>query len=208
MTAGIEEVVIDGFPVPINPTSISWDFSLKTSSTKTIGGKVIQVYGVKLGDLRVSGRMPNADFMRLYAKMLSIAERQVPTQASPTAAPVQFTWSSRGWSFLVYLKSFKQSDAQASVKAANESFAPEWEATFFIADENADIVNVAKEAAQAAYIRRISQGLGWAQTSWNGPLGIDDLQAILKGQTLQAFLFSRWGEVNQTTGIVPNEKNP
>jgi len=200
------DVVIDGFPLRINPTSIAWDFALKTKASRTIGGKVVQVYGVKLGDLRVGGKCSKADFMAIYEKMHSIAMRQVPTQTSPVMTPVSFTWAARQWSFWVYLKGFKQSGAQASIEESNQAIAPEWEMSLFIAEDNSDIVTVAKEAAQASYIRRISQGLGWAQTSWNGKMGIDDLQAVLQGQTLQTFLFNRWAEITTPTGIVPKTK--
>ena len=120
---GMEDVVIDGFPLRVNPTSIAWDFSLKTKSAKTIGGKVVQVYGVKLGDLRVGGQCSKADFMAIYEKMHSIARRQVPTQASPVMTPMAFTWAARQWSFWVYLKGFKQSGAPASIEESNKAFA-------------------------------------------------------------------------------------
>ena len=47
--------VLNGIPFRIDPSSISWPFTVKTSSNKTIGGKVLQVFGTQLGDMTVAG---------------------------------------------------------------------------------------------------------------------------------------------------------
>jgi hypothetical protein len=192
--SGTEEVTLDGFPIRINPRSIAWDFSLKTSVKDTIGGRVIQVYGVSLGDLVVQGQCNLADYRSLSNKVRSVAEGQAPTQTNQIPSPVRFSWGTRGWDFWVFVKSF------GALEESNANIAPQWNLTLFIDQDNSEIVSVAKEASQTAYIRRISQGLGWTQTSWNGPMGLDDLQAILKGQTIQGFLFDKWGQVGQPTG--------
>lgn len=194
-------VFLDGMPLAVRPRVISWGYTLKTATHKTIGGKVIQVYGVKMGDLVVGGKMKLADYRTFYLQVKAIADAQVPTFANPRPSPVRFFWPARGWDFWVYVKSMSSGGAEVSMVESNENFAPEWRMTLFVAEDNADIVQVAQEAAKAAFIRRITQGLGWVQSEWNGPLDIDpELSAAIDGKTLLQFLFDKQAELDAANG--------
>jgi len=163
---------IAGIPFDIDPTSISWDFKIKMNSEKTLGGKVIQIFGSSLGDLTISGQSRSQkEHLAFFKAMKGLVNNQVPSATNELPAPVQFLWTSRGWDFFVYIKSLTQDGASTSYKATNKDFAPKWTMTMFIDRDNGDVTRLAAENAKSVYINRISQGLGWSQTDWNGPLG-------------------------------------
>lgn len=167
---------IAGVPFDINPKSISWDYKIKMKSTKTLGGKVIQVYGSSLGDLTISGfSRSQKDHLDFFKRVKKIVDSHVPSPANDVPQPVQFLWPDRGWDFMVYIKSLQQIGASTSYKATNKDFAPQWTMTMFIDQDNSDVIRAASESAKAAYINRIAKTMGWKQTEWNGPLLPEDV---------------------------------
>ena len=44
-----------GQPFLVDPESIAYHFDIKASATETAGGKVVQVFGVKVSNLLVTG---------------------------------------------------------------------------------------------------------------------------------------------------------
>lgn len=180
------EALLDGQPFRIDPMSVSWDYTIKLSESNTVGGRVVQVLGSNLGDMTVIGNFGIGGWQEQTAfleRMKLIADRQ---QAS-TAAPMRFFYPPKGWDFLVYLRAFQQPGANDSVNYANDIPAPPWQLTLFIVEDNSGL-HIAS-AAQAVFIARLAQGIGWKGLSqWNGPVGYQELQQILQGQSIPDYL--------------------
>lgn len=186
---------LDGTPFRIDPYSVSWTYTVKTSDRKTIGGKVVQVYGTNLGDMSVQGSFgvggweEQAEFL---ARMKEVGDRSVAWPAKP---PLRFLYPTQGWDFLVWLKQFSQPGAQASVDLDVETFAPAWSLTFQIAADNSGL----KHVAQDAFISRISAGLGWSEKH-HGPMTYQEIESTLSGMTVQDYLNQQFSVGATTRG--------
>lgn len=173
----------------LDPTSISFSFSIKTSVTETVGGKVVQVFGTSISDLVVAGSFGVGGW-REQADFLEQTKRWADTQISnPGATPMRFAYPPRGWDFLVYLKDFTQTGSGDSVEASNLVPSPGWTLTLYVVEDNGGLRSV-KDTATLAYIERLSQGIGWQQTKFNGPGGPDEVAALIQanGGTFQSTL--------------------
>lgn len=176
---------LNDVPFRVNPESVSWPFSVKLTTTKTLGGKVIQVYGIKMGDLVIEGvfgRGGPEEQHAFFERLVEIIDTQMPVTPTAIPQPVRFYWPERGWDFWCFVKGIVQPNAQTSVRASNTDFNPGYRLTLFIQEDNGDLVKAARDSAAASYIARISKGLGWKSTEWNGP--IQTVTDVLAGQTV------------------------
>lgn len=182
---------LDGIPFRINPQSVSWPYSMKLGTTKTMGGKVVQVYGISMGDLVVEGVFGAGgpeEQQAFFDRLVEIIDTQMP--ASPTAIPrpVRFHWPERGWDFWCYVKGITQAGRGVAIHASNKDFNPGYRLTLFVQEDNGDLVKAARNSATAAFIARLSDGMGWKATEWNGPLGT--LRDVLGTDTLLDTLYA------------------
>lgn len=170
--------VLDGVPFRLDPTSISWDFTVSTNEVKTIGGMVVQIFGAKLGDLVVEGEFGIEGWQGQQAfltRMVALGEKQLDRWPAENNPPFRFVWPDRGWDFSVWLKSFTEPGSSQSVRASNINFNPKWQLTLFITDDNVQL----KKVSEDAYLQRLFAGIGWQKTGFNGPLGFGEVQAAL-----------------------------
>lgn len=175
------EAVLNGVPFRIDPTSISWPFTVKTSSSKTIGGKVVQVFGTQLGDLTVSGTFGvggQAEQREFLARMKKLGDNQMDRFPKVSPNPYRFSWPSRGWDFQVYLKRYSEPGGDSSVDERIDNISPRWTIVLFIASDNLNL----KKVATDTFIDRLSDGIGWKQTRYNGPADFTEVGAAL-GET-------------------------
>lgn len=205
---------IHGVPFFINPTSIQWSYNVKLASQPTIGGMVVQLFGWTMGDLVISGSFGKDGIERqqsFFQLIDSIADVQAPTvtsQGATAASPVRFLWPEQDWDFLVFIRSLTQVGASVAVDQTVEMFAPKYTLTLFVYEDNGQIVKAAADSAMVAYMNRLSAGLGWKRSAYNGPMIEADLQGVLKGQTLIDYAFSQYGipspsdiPLSQTTAV-------
>lgn len=195
---------LNGVSFRNNPTALSWDYSVKLASIKTIGGKVTQLYGTKMGDLTIAGQFASIEEQdEWFRRVKTIIDSHAPTNSNPRPNPVRFFWPERRWDFMVYVKSFRQEGASTSVSASNDVFAPKWNMTMMVDSDNGDILRVVQQSAEAAYLRRITAGLGWQQTEWNGPLRDDEFQQVLQGRGVLQYLFEDRAQVINESFVPP-----
>jgi hypothetical protein len=164
-----------------DPDVISWDFKPKVSAQKTVGGKVVQVYGIELGDLVVHGafgRGGRDEQSAFLNRMKAIGDNQMDQYPAPPPRPHRFFWPERKWDMLVWLKSYTDGGF-SSVTLANEQINPKWELTFHIVEDNSGL----KKIAADAYIERLSAGLGWQQTEFNGPMDVEEMARLMMAHT-------------------------
>ncbi len=170
--------VLNGIPFRIDPTSISWPFTVKTSSTKTVGGKVLQVFGTQLGDMTVAGTFGvggTKEQREFLDRMKKLGDNQMDRFPVVSPNPYRFLWPSRGWDFQVWLKQFSEPGASASINESNANISPKWTLKLFIASDNLDL----KKVATDVFIDRLSDGIGWKRSKYNGPMGFEEVSAAL-----------------------------
>lgn len=174
---------LNGVAFRIDPISVGWTFSVKTAEMNTLGGRVVQVLGATLGDMTVNGSFGRGGWQEqevFLRRMKGLAEAQV-SESGPGkqgARPMRFFYAPEGWDFLVYLKSFSQPGAGGSVNLDVPTVNIQWSLVFHIVEDNSGL----KQVAQDAFIARISAGLGWKQTKWNGAMTFGEMQSFL-GET-------------------------
>lgn len=198
---------IGGIPFTINPTSVSWDYSVKSSSDKTIGGKVIQIYGVTMGDLVVTGQFGNDGVARqrdFYNRLSELVDKQVPSWSKPVARTALFEWPEKGWSFNVYIKAFTQTGSPVSIQEDVATHNPRFTLTLFVEDQNTSVMAAVKDTAASHYLSRLTAGLGWKVSQWNGPRNAAELRNALDGATILQSMFGAYTGSTQSTPITPS----
>lgn len=186
-----------GIPFRIDPESVSLPIQAKVFKQPTLGGMVVQVYGVTWGDLSITGSFGKAgwqgqaNFLDQMVKIGRQAAQQNPAVAAgqnfSPGGPVRFIYPLLNWDFHVYLKGYTSPDGPAVVYS-NNVVNPKYTLTLFIDQEFGKI----KEVAQNAYIQRLAEGLGvmwnvsqntytgYAQDQYNAPTDATLTQQVLK----------------------------
>jgi hypothetical protein len=100
-------------------------------------------------------------------------------------APAVFNYPARNWRWQVYLKEVADLDGAAAIEHRTGKFSHGYKLTLFIVQGGSDslvkagssrsTVDAAQAKAIASYIARISEGIGWRQSEYNG--GIADSEA-------------------------------
>jgi hypothetical protein len=105
--------------------------------------------------------------------------------------PAVFTYPPKGWRFQVYVKDFSDADGGGSVVLTPGKFNNRYRLTLFIVQDASEslvtagttngVLSKQKEAAIAAYFARISDGVGWRFSQYNGPVGAVNQKWIQTG---------------------------
>jgi hypothetical protein len=106
-------------------------------------------------------------------------------------APAVFNYPPHGWRWSVYLTEVSDIDGQASIEHRSGKYSYGYQLKLFIVQQGSDSlvtagtskssVDAAQEQAIASYIARISEGIGWRQTEYNGGWA-DSIAGTDKGQ--------------------------
>jgi hypothetical protein len=192
----------------INPSQVHWEYSVDAAVIPTVGGRVVQVYGVTLGDMTVQGLygqkrdgVPKESW-ELAEDFLKNIRRLAIEQSRPVTAaqlsgvdptPMHRTWRFyynddtaerrnnglpiHNWDFQVSIKSLKDIAAPSfSLAHQTGKFSYGYELTLFLHQDNTGKLST---VAKNAFIERLSSGLGWQRTPYNGHMTVADLQAYL-----------------------------
>lgn len=187
-----------GIRFRIDPTDLAWDFQINTSVTPTVGGRVVQVTGATLSDIAIAGLFgedrdagpsPGDDPLehkgrswRLAVRFSNRIREMMVYQSNdqlkhPTAV---FSYPPENWKFRVYLKDFRDPDGGA-ITIRPDKFSHAYMLTLMVVQEESaslvkagqanGVLNKAKAKAIDEYIGRISNGIGWKPTEFNGNFG-------------------------------------
>lgn len=199
---------LGGVPFLIDPRSAQWDFGMKLAEKKTVGGKVVQVYGTRLGDMVVSGNFGRGDRAAgdeagwEYQERFLGQVKRWAHQSEQGGPPLHFMFPPRGWDFHVVLKGFRGRGG-SSITHSNTEFNPQWNLIFGIVSDNTGIV---VRATMDIYIQRLMDGVGWKQSKYNGPKqsDVDDMftQAGVDPGNITGFMAQQFGE--HTTAEAPS----
>lgn len=145
-----------------------------------------------LGEDRKAGRSPDSltdhagVSWRLHEAFIdqcrSIMRHQARDSSTPGLMhqPATFNYPTRGWRWRTYLKAVEDLDGQASIEHRAGKYSHGYKLTLFVvqsgsdslikAGSSYDAVNQAQAKAISSYIDRISAGIGWRQSEYNGGL--------------------------------------
>lgn len=176
---------LNGIPLRLNPNSVTLPYSIKMRQDQTVGGMVIQVYGVSWGDLVVSGQIGAGGWQeqqQFYQRIKGIAtasantqmKQMPPGQVNPNSGSVRFFFPLLNYDFQVFLKSFTNPDGQGSVVIDNKIINPQYTLTFTIDNDNNGL---AKTVADS-YISRLAAGIGYTPNDYNGPMQGDAASSV------------------------------
>jgi hypothetical protein len=222
---GVVNASLGGIPLRLNPLSVSLSYSVKTSQTNTVGGMVVQVYGVTLSDLVVEGVFGAggpAEQQTFFAQIQALAQSTVTAQqAQPdlldtgdgvvfSTGSINFSFPLLGYDLQVFIKSYTSKEGTAVV-LDNTNFNPSWSLTLLIENDNTGLVTT---TAADQYINRVAAGLGAGLDV--GPTGITnpyiattaDPTAFLSqygngATTLSAYIATIYGAAGGATGGSP-----
>jgi hypothetical protein len=106
-------------------------------------------------------------------------------------APAVFNYPAHNWRWQVYLTEVSDADGQASIEHRTGKYSHGYQLKLFIVQAGSDslvkagtsknAIDTAQEKAIASYIARISEGIGWRQSEYNGGL-VEDTKETDKGQ--------------------------
>lgn len=117
------------------------------------------------------------DFVRKCRKIME-TQAEDATQQGRMYAPALFRYPPERWEWEVYLKRVEDLDGAASIEHRTGKFSHGYRLTLFIvqtgssgltkAGMSGGKLDEAKATAIKSYIDRISEGIGWKQTAYNG----------------------------------------
>jgi hypothetical protein len=199
MATGLATLGFSGGPsvrFRIDPNSIDWNWQIDTSVTPTIGGRVVQVIGATLTDLTVNGSFgqdhgsgPDGESWLLaeafYKRIRAMMDHQSAdaTDSGKMQPPAVFTYPPKNWRFSCYIKDLIDPDGGGSITHSTGKFAHNYSLVLFIVEELSDslikagtshgVLNTAKAKAINDYLARISDGIGWHFSQYNGTVAGD-----------------------------------
>lgn len=199
---------LGGIPFRINPSQVTWDYNVDTAVIPTVGGRVVQILGVTLGDMTIQGLFgedrvtPKKSWEMAESFQNQIAQLVDKQSARPTLAqlngsdptpmhqPLRFVYNDdttttraaglpvHNWDFNVYIKALKDvTDGSATVAHSTGKYSHGYALTLFIVEDNTgQLAKIARDS----FLDRLSNGLGWQRTSYQGRMTIADLQTYLQ----------------------------
>lgn len=167
----------------IDPDNVEWGFEVNTTVIPTVAGRVVQVLGATLSDMTVAGKYGQNVRAGQDGESWKLAEafadriRKIQEHQSRDSrehgrmhVPAVFSYSPKNWRFNVYVKALADTRG-GSVTHQTGRFSYDYVLTLFIVDVLSDdlhILSGAKKNAIDSYIARISDGIGWHFSQYNG----------------------------------------
>lgn len=176
----------------LDPELITWNWEVLTNVIETIGGRVIQVLGARLEDLTIQGSLGqdhaagpvNGTSWHQAEKFVSTVTKIMESQSADSNVnqqmhpPAVFNYPPRGWRFSVYVKSITDPDGQSSVILTPGKVNQRYSLALFIVQDGSSALVKAGTTngvfsqkaydAVSAFMARISDGVGWHFTQYNG----------------------------------------
>jgi hypothetical protein len=197
--ASSHKMTLGGHPMRVNPNEMRWNFGMKVADQAAVGGKVIQILGVKMSDLTLTGQFTpdwskgdkeawqQAERFRQWVK---VEARKYASDA--TTPPLRLTYPPRGWDFNVYIKSL--SPYENSIPGLADL---RWQLVLFPVGEGA---NKVVKGVKDLYIQRMMDGIGWKQSDYNGPMTQALVDETLGGSSVQDYVAGQMGDAFAGTG--------
>jgi hypothetical protein len=197
----------------IAPSAVNWNYQIDANRIETLGGQVVQILGATLSDLTITGYFGDDHGNRKVSWQLAqtfhrsiqgmIDAQTLPaktvgsgkaiggpvTDAAVVHAPARFIYQDgkHNWSFQVLIKGITDMDGNGALSHSTGKFSYGYRLTLFIVESNTDQLS---KIASDMYIARISNGLGWKQSRFNGAMSAADAQSFLdqNGGSVTAYI--------------------
>lgn len=196
----------------IDPSQVFFAYEVDTQVVNTVGGRVVQVYGVTLGDITVQGlfgqeHIPGGrdswemaeEFQQAVALMVQ-QQSQAPTNLqmqgrdpTPMHQPFRFFYNNdtpdtraaglpvHNWDLMVYIKDLQDVNAGGfTVEHATGKYSYGYTLTLFIVQDNSAQL---REVAMNNFISRLSDGIGWKRSLYNGPMDKEEIAEYVKANS-------------------------
>ena len=156
---------------PLNPDEIQFSFQVKVAQTPTVGGMVVQIYGIQYSDLvmkgsfggHAKGEVRREAFFEGMARL--IFEQSLAYSNTPQ--PAHFKFPLLGYDMLVYVKDFTSPQGQLMVWD-NALVNYEWAMTLFVETDNNALQT--QKVATDEFLSAIASGLGFTANAYNEPI--------------------------------------
>lgn len=153
----------------LDPNEISWGFSVRTSVTNTVGGRVIQVLGTKVSSMKVVGSTGIGGYTEhraLVKKLVAVAESHVDGGGTP----VKFRYPPRDLEFDVFIRAINGGNGAATSSITPGKVNHEFTLDLFLASNNSELNRIATDL----FIARFAEGIGWTPNEFNGEASYAD----------------------------------
>lgn len=177
----------------IDPEAVEWNFKVNTTVIPTVAGRVVQVLGATLSDMTVMGKYgqnrkskdageswQQAEYFVNKIRQIQEFQSQDSTQKGLMHVPAIFNYSPKNWRFQVYVKSIADS-LGGSITHQQGRYSYDYALTLFIVDVISDDLHVIagqQKAAVDSYIARISEGIGWHFSQYNGQVNANPVGGL------------------------------
>lgn len=175
----------------IDPDQVDWNWRVDVAVTPTVGGRVVQVLGATLSDLTIQGSfgqvygdgLQGQSWLQaeaFFKRIQQIMEYQSRDSTRPGKMhpPAVFSYAPRNWKFACYVKSLEDPEGGGSITHSVGKFSHHYVLTLFIVEELSDalvqagsshgVYNKLRAEAIDSYLARISDGIGWHFSQYNG----------------------------------------
>jgi hypothetical protein len=214
---------IGDYQFRITPSAVVFPFDVDSTVITTVGGRVVQVYGVTLGDMVVQGLFgqertgATRDSWQLaedfQTKMAALVQKQSAAPSTGQLAgydtttmhpPHRFIYQddTHDWDFMVYIKDLQDvQDNDYTVSHATGKFSYGYTLTLFIVEDNSRIL---RQVAVDKFISRLAAGVGWKRTEFNGPMDKTELENYVRQNspdgTIHGLVLKQYQEASYFTG--------
>lgn len=195
--------ILGNYAFRINPSDIHWDYKINATRIDTLGGQVVQVLGATLGDMTVTGYFGqdyknNIQSWQLAESFATQIRTMMDQQVLPQSAvslqsdgkgnvvinnqvhqPWTFVYQdgTHDWNYRVLIKKYEDLDG-GQMRHSTGKFSYGYRLTLFIVEADTDILT---QVAKDDFISKVSTGLGWKQSEYNGNISSADFQKFMAG---------------------------
>lgn len=134
--------------LPVNPYSAMWSYDHNTTSTDTLGGRVIQLLSVQVTDVNVSTVAGG----RRELQRMADGVREIMNYHIQTSLPAKFVVPSRAWSFSVFIRAMPQIGWDVAATTYP------YQLTMAIVE---DLTGVKTKQIERAALARLADGIGY-----------------------------------------------
>lgn len=193
----------------ILPSSVVFPFEVDSTVINTVGGRVVQVYGVTLGDMVVQGFFGQeraglqrdswelAEEFQLAMGNLVKQQSQMPSggqlagyDSTQMHKPHRFLFSDDSPERRAAGLPIHNWDFNVYIKAVQDVSNPEYTVSHETGKFSygytltlflvEDNSRVLRQVAVDKFIQRLAAGVGWKRTEYNGPMNMDELEKYVK----------------------------
>lgn len=152
----------DSFAFAVDPYEVTWGNNLRTQTTDTYGGKVVQVLGVNLTSLNVSVVAGSRGYK--YVSSLMKYFKDTADWCRNTMKPAKFVYPKMGYNLSVWPKSITYQDQVGNVVYPIDM-------TFEIEE---DLAGNVKKSTMLKELSRLAEGIGYTKSVYNYPTAEDE----------------------------------